>query len=320
MNPRPKRYERSALTTELLTHGAHYIRFTKSCKINFYNCIILDLENIDDKIRLATNIKKMTDRQTLKFYYRAICDTTRNIRHVDVPVIRGTNSRIFIVDTIDMGRVVFRFNPRHVAHRNHDISQVLQAHNIPVPAIKLNLYQGQYFETYPYAPGQTFQECLDAGMSSSEIKDVYEMMAYQIKKMSEIPLHNFRNIENKNCSAVAQSNIVNKKNSWTLGQCVKYGTKLLNAGRQSICHCDLTPSNIVLNDDKQISSVLDLNAVSIANINFALAIAGLSLQRNKLNRYEFYSICDDVLPGRLQPVRLSITEQICELYFRGYCK
>ena len=69
-----------------------------------------------------------------------------------------------------------------------------------------------------------------------------------------------------------------------------------------------------------ISSVLDLNAVSIANINFALAIAGLSLQRNKLNRYEFYSICDDVLPGRLQPVRLSITEQICELYFRGYCK
>ena len=262
----------------------------------------------------------MTDRQTLKFYYRAICDTTRNIRHVDVPVIRGTNSRIFIVDTIDMGRIVFRFNPRHVAHRNHDISQVLQAHNIPVPAIKLNLYQGQYFETYPYAPGQTFQECLDAGMSSSEIRDVYEMIAYQIKKMSEIPLHNFRNIENKNCSAVAQSNIVNKKNSWTLGQCVKYGTKLLNAGRQSICHCDLTPSNIVLNDDKQISSVLDLNAVSIANINFALAIAGLSLQRNKLNRYEFYSICDDVLPGRLQPVRLSITEQICELYFRGYCK
>ena len=262
----------------------------------------------------------MTDRQTLKFYHRAIRDTAQTIHHVDVPIIRGTNSRIFIVDTGDTGKVVFRFNPRHVAHRNHDISKILRNHDLPVPVVDLHLYHGQYFETYPYLSGPTFQECLDKGMSRAEIRDVYAMMAYQIKNMSEIPLHNFKNIENKNCSSVAQSNILNKTDCWTLGQCIKYGTKLLNTGKQSICHCDFTPRNIVLGPNKDSLSVLDLNAVSIANINFALAITGLSLKRNKLNRYEFYSICDDILPGRLNHARLSLTEQICGLYFRGYCK
>lgn len=262
----------------------------------------------------------MTDRQTLKFYHRAISDIAQNIRHVDEPVIRGTNSRIFIVDTSDMGKIVFRFNPRHVAHRNHDISKVLRKHDVPVPVVDLHLYQGQYFETYPYLPGPTFQECLDKGMSRSEIHDVYAMMAYQIKNISDIPLHNFKNIENKNCSSVAQSNIVNKTDCWTLGQCIKYGTKLLNVGPQTICHCDFTPCNVVLSGDKDTLSILDLNAVSCANINFALAITGLSLKHNKLDRREFYSICDDILPGRLNQIRLSLTEQICGLYFRGYCK
>ena len=262
----------------------------------------------------------MINIQTLNFYHQAIYDTVQDIRHVDVPVIRGTNSRIFIVDTIDMGKVVFRFNPRHVAHRNHDISKVLRNHDVPVPAVDLHLYHGQYFETYPYLPGSTFQECLNMGMSLSEIHDVYAMMAYQIKNIADIPLHNFKNIENKNCSSVAQSNIVNKTNSWALGQCIKYGTKLLNAGHQSICHCDFTPRNIVLGPNQDTLSVLDLNAISIANINFALATAGLSLKHNKLNRYEFYSICDDILPGRLNRTRLSLTEQICGLYFQWYCK
>ncbi len=278
----------------------------------------LDLPFVDSKIYLTT--KKMTDRQTLKFYYRAICNTTRDIRHMDVPVIRGTNSRIFIVDTVNTGKVVFRFNPRHVAHRNYDISKILCAHDIPVPVVNLHLYQGQYFETYPYFTGPTFQECLDCGMLRSEIHDVYAMMALQIRNISNIPLHNFNNIENKNCSSVAKSNIMNKTGSWTLGQGIKFGTKILNIGAQSICHCDFTPHNIVLGDNKEILSVLDLNAVSIANINFALAITGLSLRQHKLNRYEFYSICDDILPGRLNKTRLSLTEQICGLYFRGYCK
>lgn len=258
----------------------------------------------------------MTD-QSVKFYHRAINNTMHNIRRMDAPVIRGTNSHIYIIETFDGDKTVLRFNPRQVAHRNHDISQVLVSHDMPVPVIDLHLYQGQYFESYPYLSGLTFQECLDMGMAKSEILDTYGVMAQQIKKMSDIPVRDFRNIENKNCSSVAQSIVVNKTGWWTLGQCVKYGTKLLNAGEQHICHCDFTPQNVVLGDKGQLA-ILDLNAVSVANINFALAITGLSLRNNKLSPHEFYRICDDIIPALIQPKRINITEQICNLYFRGY--
>lgn len=262
----------------------------------------------------------MITREDTKFYLSAIRDTVRDIVRIDTPVLRGSNSHIFIVETKDGARTVFRFNPRHVAHRNHDISHVLSSHDVPVPLVKLHLYQGQYFETYPYLAGYTFQECLNMGMSKSEILDTYDMMAQQIKKMTEIPVHNFKNIENKNCSSVAQSNIVRKTNSWLLGQGVKYGTKLLNAGDQNICHCDFTPQNVVFDAGKNTISVLDLNAVSVANINFALAITGLSLQHNKLNQHDFYRVCDDVLSGGINARRIDATERVCALYYRNYCK
>ena len=261
----------------------------------------------------------MMDLQNTNFFYHAIQNTVSDIRRVDTPVIHGTNSHVFIVETSDMGRIVFRFNPRNVAHRNHDISKILQSQNIPVPSIDLHLYQGQYFETYPYLSGPTFQECLYMGMSKSDRLDTYALMAQQIKKLSEIPVHNFENIENKHCSSVAQSNICSKTGRWTSGQCIRYGTKLLNVGEQHICHCDFTPRNIVLNKETQLS-MLDLNAVSVANINFALAFTGLSLRNNKLNPHEFYRICDDIMPEQIQPKRIDFTEQICNLYFRGYCR
>ncbi|MBO5946859.1 MAG: hypothetical protein J6Q44_01805 [Alphaproteobacteria bacterium] len=258
----------------------------------------------------------MTD-QSIKFYHRAINNTVQNIRRVYVPVVRGTNSRIYIIETLDGTKTVFRFNSRQIAHRNYDISKVLRAQDIPVPEIDLHLYQGQYFETYPYISGQTFQECLNMGMSKSEILNTYAIMANQIHKMLNVPLHNFQNIENKNCSSVAQSNVVHKSGLWSFGQCVKYGTKLLNTGKQHICHCDFTPRNIVLDNKKQLT-ILDLNAVSIANINFALALTGMSLRANKLNPHEFYRVCDDIIPGQIQPKRIDFTEQICSLYFHGY--
>lgn len=257
--------------------------------------------------------------QTLRFYQRAILETAPDIRRIDIPVVRGTNSRIFLVETFDGARTVFRFNQRQIAHRNHDVSQVLLSHGISVPAIRLHLFQGQYFESYPYIPGLTFQECLNAGMSKAEILDTYATMAAQVHKISQIPVQYFENIENKNCSNVAQLNIVSKTGRPSLGQFVKYGTKLLNAGEQHICHCDFAPQNIVLGDNKQ-ASVLDLNAVSISNINFALAITGLALRKNKLDPCEFYDICSDIIPGQIQPKRINLTEQICAVYYRSYCK
>ena len=256
----------------------------------------------------------------LGFCYKAIQHTTDDIRRVDRPVIAGTNSQILIVETYDDKKTVFRFNDRCVAHRNHDVSQVLSEHGMSVPKIKLHLYRGQHFESYPYISGLTFQECLDMGMTRQQIKDNYANIALQMKKLADIPVQNFQNIENKDCASVAQSNIVNKTHSWVLGQIVKYGTKVLNCGQQSICHCDLTPRNVVLDDNMNVSAVLDLNAVSVANINFSIAITGLSLDANKLNKHDFYSICNDIMPNTIHRQQIDMIENICKFYFRCYIR
>ncbi|MBR5566534.1 MAG: phosphotransferase [Alphaproteobacteria bacterium] len=256
----------------------------------------------------------------LGFCYKAIQHTTDNIRRVDRPFIAGTNSQVLIVETFDGKKTVFRFNDRCVAHRNHDVSQVLANHGVDVPQIKLHLYNGQYFETYPYVSGLTMQEYLDMGMTHQQIQDNYATIALQMKKIADIPVQNFQNIKNKNCASVAQSNIVNRTHSWVLGQFVKYGTKMLNYGPQSICHCDLTPRNIVLDDNMNLMTILDLNAVSVANINFSVAITGLSLEHNNLNKQDFYSVCNDIMPNRIHRQQIDIIENICKLYFRCYVR
>ena len=158
------------------------------------------------------------------------------------------------------------------------------------------------------------------GMTKQQIQDNYASMAIQMKKIADIPAQNFQNIENKDCSSVAQSNIVNKTRSWILGQFVKYGTKLLNYGEQSVCHCDFTPRNIILDDNMQISAILDLNAVSVANINFSIAITGLSLESNNLQKHDFYSICNDIMPNQIHSKQIEAIENICKLYFRCYTR
>lgn len=256
----------------------------------------------------------------LSFCYKAIRNTTNNIRRVDRPFIAGTNSQVLIVETLDGNKTVFRFNDRCVAHRNHDVSQVLANHDVNVPQIKLHLYGGQYFETYPYIAGLTLQEYLDMGLTHQQIQDNFASIALQMKKIADIPVQNFQNIENKCCASVAQSNIITKTRSRILGQFVKYGTQILNHGPQSVCHCDLTPRNIVLDDNMNLSAILDLNAVSIANINFSIAITGLSLENNNLNRHDFYRICNDIMPNRIHRKQIDIIENICKLYFRCYIR
>lgn len=258
--------------------------------------------------------------QHQNFYHNAIYGSGYDVLRLQIPVVNGRNSRVFIADTSRAGRLVFRFDSRNIALRNQGISSLLVAHGMCVPNVKVHQYNNCLYEVYPYLSGTTFQECLNFGMSTSQILDTYEKIAYQIKKMSDIPVQKFASIENSDCSSVAQSNIIAKTGNRAQGYIVKHGTDLLNLGPKTVCHCDLTPCNVILTDDDKPVSILDLNAVSVANINFCVAISGLSLIRNKLNPAMFYDACNDIMPGQINRMRLAVTEKICALYFRGYCK
>ena len=256
----------------------------------------------------------------LNLYYNAIYGTTVGVKRIGMPTIHGTNHLVFIVETVDGAKSVFRFCPQVVAHRNQEISRVLTANNISVPRVKVYDSNGCWFEKYEFIPGSTLQERLTPGVSKRELLPIYESMANHIKKMAEIPVCKFNDVTNKYCSDVAQSNIIKKTGSRPLGALVKYGTMLLNSGSQHICHCDFGPHNIVMNDNNQVSAVLDLDAFSIANVNFSIAIAGLALQRNRLDVSDFYNVCRDFMPRMVCRSRIRFAEKICKTYFSAYTK
>lgn len=256
----------------------------------------------------------------LNFYHSAIFDVSKDVARIDAPVVRGTKHIVFIATGVDSVKTVFRFCDKDIAIRNHDISRILVNRGIAVPHVQLHSYHGQFFETYPYISGITLAESIRFGMPKSQTPEIFYAIAANIKKMSDIPIEAFNDVPNKNCSDVAMSNILKKKESWLLGQGVKYGTVALNAGRHSVCHCDLGPNNIIMDARDGVSAILDLDAVSIANVNFSIATAGVALERHGLDFNKFYRICHDVMPRLVSKSRIELSHKICKMYFRAYTK
>ncbi len=252
------------------------------------------------------------------FYYNAILSAMPDAVSVCKPDVRGTNSRIFIVTNSAGDRRVFRFNTRPVAHRNHDIGLVLAAHGINAPRVQLHLYKGQYFESYPYIGGKSMAEAISGNLSQGQILDMYAGIATKMRELSEIPLRDFETIGNKDCHAVAKSNFMNKRPSPILGTIVKWGTQILNIGDKSVCHCDLTPGNIMMDKDNNISAILDLNAISIANINFSAAITGNALAKYQLSPDDFYGVCHDVMPYEINQKKIKLASAVLNFYFPRY--
>ncbi len=282
---------------------------------------MLDFKKIDNTIYLTIQYNTMKNTG-LNFYHHAILSVSRSIKSVTQPVVSGCNSRVFIVEDAKGNKTVFRFDYRANAHRDYDVSQILLAHQINAPRVSLHLYQGQFFETYPYLPGRTLQEQLTTRHDWREINrhDIFTEIAWQMKKIADIPVRDFKNIENKDCSSVARTNILDATHNSILGYAIKYGTMLLNSGEQCVCHCDLTPQNVIWDKDGRISAVLDLNAVSIANVNFAAAITGLALENNKLNPDDFFAVCRDIMPDQMNHQHFCAAKKILQRYFQLYAK
>lgn len=260
---------------------------------------------------------KKTD---LHFCLRAILSVESGIKRIQQPSVLGKNGTVFIVEKINGDKTVFRFGQRHTVHRNTDISQILSKHSINAPKIQSHLFQGYYFETYPYLRGQTLAEKLKNKDIICCPQDVCAGVAVQIKRLAEIPVADFQNIENKFCHNVAQKNMQNASKSHVAGQIVKVGTKLLNHGSQSICHCDLTPENIIVADNMMPKAILDLNAISISNVNFAVAISAMGLERYNIDQNLFLHIADDIMPGQINKNRIHRFQSIHKQYLGIYSK
>lgn len=251
------------------------------------------------------------------FYVQAILNYAPRTMEIKQPRVSGTKATVFVAQDQSNKRI-FRFKSNNETHRNHSVSQVLYPYCIRVPRSDIYAYQDKEMEVYPYMQGRTLFEYLQQGMTTSELARVYADIAIEIKKLSMIPLDKFQGINNKDCAQVAQNNILNKTKSTFLANGVYYATQIMNAGPKTICHCDLNPRNILLDDNKHLSGILDLEAVSIANINFATAIAGYYLKLQGQDPNLFYKTIDMVIPDQLNAARIKVLEKVFSFYFSRY--
>ena len=256
----------------------------------------------------------------LNFYLHAILDAESDVVRIRRPTVSGKNSAVFVVEKSDGRKVVFRFDSEQNVRRNYQIGHILNCNGITSPDVNMHMCRGQFFETYPYLTGKTLAEKLKIYGSDACSQDVCAGIAAKIKQLSKIPVYELNNVDNNFCHQVARKNMQNATHNVLAGTMVKYGTIWLNRGEKSVCHCDLTPENIIVDDKCQATAILDLNAISVANVNFALAIAGLGLMRYDVNPDMLYQIAADMMPGQVNVHRIESVSGIYQKYLNLYKK
>lgn len=252
------------------------------------------------------------------FYSHAILNYAPQTTEISAPTISGTQANIFIAKS-KKEKQIFRYKSDETSLRNLNISKILFGHGIHVPHTKIFFYKQRALEVYPYIPGRTLFEYIQDGMTTLEIERVYLEIALEMKQMGQIPISKFDNIKNKNCAQVAKYNILTKTQNPILAHSVFYGTQILNNGPKTICHCDLNPRNIVLDTKHHLAGILDLDAISVANINFSVALCGYNLKHVGQNPELFYKMAGSIMPNQLNKNRIKIMEKIFEFYFSKYC-
>lgn len=252
-------------------------------------------------------------------YSRAILNYAPMTTDIASPSVSGANASVFIARG-PTEKQIFRYKSDAVSLRNHDISKILINYNIRMPRTKIYFFNERAIEVYPYIPGRTLYEYILDGLTQREIKRIYVDIAAGMKRMGQIPVSKFDKIPNKDCAQIARNNILTKTHSHILAQGVYYGTQILNHGPKTICHCDLNPRNIILDDKRKLAGILDLDAISVANINFAVALCGYNLKSIGQNQDLFYRTVDFTIPNQLNKYRIKVLEKIFQSYFSRYCK
>ncbi len=251
------------------------------------------------------------------FYDNIVRDLAPNDAVIYNPAINGTMSYVFIAETASE-KTVFKFSKYPSVSRTAKIANILQKYNIPVPQIENIVYRGQNIEKYPYMPGKTFYEYMADDMTPTEKQRVLSDILSVMKKISEIPTSEFDTVPNPYCHQIAEQNTINKTNCNILGHAVRYATQIMNTGRQTINHCDINPKNILLDTNKRLCGILDLGAISVCNIHYALALGGNILQHYGVSADDFYRAAAKTYPNQLNQTRLSVLQWAAGHYFKQY--
>ncbi len=225
-----------------------------------------------------------------EFYHAAIKNTFPDSWGVRKPDIPGTVSPVFLCDTLS-GTHVCRFSEPELVFHNKVVSDLLTIYEIPVPQTQIHAYLDSWFETYEWCPAPTLYEWIQAGMSDRAIFKTYQHAINTQNKISQIPIDEFKPRTHRYASEVF---VTTQKMRVQPALANVYGfvhKAFADRGQMRLLHNDLYEKNILVNCDKKLAGLIDLDSVSLCNESFSVL---LTLQEYPLDNYsEFMDYYED---------------------------
>lgn len=233
----------------------------------------------------------------------AIKHVCSDVVDVTKPDVCGTVAQVYLAHT-PQKTLVCRFNERDIIARNHVVSNLMALADIPVPFTHTHAYMNSWFETYDYCVGQTLFDYIQSGASESDVLDVYQNVFRIQHDISQISPNDFVPRSGKTVSDVF---VITNRQKWRPGVAHALGwiySMFAQTGKQRLLHTDLQPKNILINSKTGVKKLIDLDAVSVCNEDFAVFKMLVAYPFN--NREQIMECYEDTMGRKLNRTVLNV--------------
>lgn len=231
----------------------------------------------------------MTDKIP-DFYKQAVYHAFHGVIDIRYPNMRGAHNNVLFVKTNE-GDYTTKFISHDMALKNSAAARLMSAHGIPVPESRILNCGDAWIERYPLIPGKTLHEQVRIGMSEEQIRRAYEDILTHFVAMENIPISKFvvaaktREVHN-----MAYEN-VKATNGTVMATVMRPLAYLANCGRSrntALLHSDITPKNVIVDENGRLVSFLDLDGVTLCNRSYAFAVMADKWRELGFNPTELY--------------------------------
>ena len=248
----------------------------------------------------------MTDKIP-DFYKQAVYHAFHGVINIRYPNVRGAQNNVLFVKTNE-GDYAAKFINRDMALKNSAAARLMSARGIPVPETRIFNCNGTWIERYPLISGKTLHEQVRTGMSDEQIRRAYEDILTHFVAMENIPVERFvTDAKSRKFHDMAYENI-KITNGTVMATFMRPLTYLANCGRSRntvLSHSDITPKNVIVDENGRLVSFLDLVGVTWCNGSFAFAVMADKWRELGFNPKELYDKYEIMAGKPLNRVRIN---------------
>ena len=214
--------------------------------------------------------------------------------YIRQPDIKGFVGTVFFAET-ENGTIVCKFNDKDIIQHNYQISQLLQPKDMIIPHTQKHMFADTYFESYKYCPGKTLYEYMKNDMTPNQIFDIYKQTIPVQQELSKIPPEKIK-CDWGNFAYQSFVRCRKKSESYLIALAFGFLYKTLSTrGKPRLFHNDIQPKNLLVDEDMNLSGIIDLDSIALCNESFAVLY---TLYTYPLNNYAEYIECYEDTVGR----------------------